>query len=49
MHYNTLTSVVYVRTTQRLIWNLVSNYIGFTLRVNPWLWNWAQVTLEYQI
>ena len=22
---------------------MVSNYIGFTLRVNPWLWNWAQV------
>jgi len=29
----TLTSVVFVRTTQRLIWNLVSNYIGFTLKV----------------
>jgi len=29
----TLTSVVFVRTTQQLILNLVSNYIRF----NPWL------------
>jgi len=28
-----LTSVVFVRTTQWIIWYLVSNYIGFTLRM----------------
>jgi len=32
----------FVKNPQQIIRNLVSNHIGFTLRVNPWLWNWAR-------
>jgi len=31
------------RTTQWLIQNFGQQLLGLTLRVNPWLWNWAQV------
>jgi len=42
--YLCMYTCIYVKTTQWIIWYLVSNCIGLTLMVNPWLWNWALVT-----
>jgi len=34
---------VFVKTTQVSHLNSGRQLLGLTLRVNPWLWNWAQV------
>jgi len=38
-----LTSVVFVRTTHSKVGQQL---LGLTLRVNPWLWNWALVPIS---